>query len=216
MVSQFDREEIKNNVKIVFSNKVLYDLFNCEISGQLSDGHWENRKNMEYWWIPETEFHPTGESRIEVKKGHNFIASFYTTHHVNLNASTLIDAVGDRMMAYIAASTVDIEYDVITREGVEHMWESVLEGKTAEEAYGSLKKKAEDGNGWSKVVFDKVKQIAPDEETFKKEYTKLVKYFHVYLSGTDGHANKKGKARKIVSDTLKAMSNVLKVVKIVD
>lgn len=215
MLSSEDRDEIENNVKIVFTNKVLYDLFNCEISGQLSDGHWENRKNAEYWWLPEVEYSSTGNNRVEVKKGHNFIASFYTMHHINLNASSMIDVIGDRMLGYIAASTANIDYDIITRKAIEYLWECVLKGKSAEEAYEDLNKKAE-GSAWYENILSDLNQIAPDEEAFKKEYTKLVQYFHVYLSGTDGRTAKKGKARKIVSDTLKAMSNALKVVRIVD
>jgi hypothetical protein len=82
-------------------------LFDWEISGQLSDGYWENTRPMNHWRI---------WSRCEVvvaseptKIGRNFRPD---KSNYNLLAPMLLEAVGDRMITYAKiAKALGNEFD---------------------------------------------------------------------------------------------------------
>lgn len=69
------------------------NLFDCEISGQLSDGAWENTKPYDHW-------EPWGRS--EIKVGSN-VGRDFPVKKDSYGLGTLIQYVGERMLAYGAA-----------------------------------------------------------------------------------------------------------------
>jgi hypothetical protein len=72
------------------------NLFSCEISGQLSDGAWENTKPYDHW-------KPWASS--EIKVGSN-VGRDFPVKKDGYNLSTLLDYVGDRMLAFGAAGSI--------------------------------------------------------------------------------------------------------------
>jgi len=69
------------------------NLFSCEITGQLSDGAWENTKPYDHW-------EPWGNA--DVKVGSN-VGRTFPVKKDGYNLGSLLDYVGDRMLGLGAA-----------------------------------------------------------------------------------------------------------------
>jgi len=75
---------------LTFRNKIQEALFTCELSGQLSDGYWENTKPFDHWknWC-----------NCDIKVGENVGRNFYAIKdNYNFNNRGLLEVVGDRML----------------------------------------------------------------------------------------------------------------------
>ena len=96
--SSFLNEAEGYNGKGIFTVATLSqkNLFVCEISGQLSDGAWENTKPYDHWepW-----------SNSEVKVGSN-VGRDFPVKKDGYNLGSLVQYVGDRMLAYGAAGSI--------------------------------------------------------------------------------------------------------------
>ena len=73
-------------------------IFWCELSGQISDGHWENynRNNWETWCDADVTVdadRPTGRD-------------FWVSTNLNMKNKKLFDVVGPRMMFYVRAAQI--------------------------------------------------------------------------------------------------------------
>lgn len=78
-----------------FRNTIQVALWECEISGQISDGLWENARPMNHW-IPWCDADVTvAESDDSV--GRDFYAR---KDNYDFNSSKLVNVVGDRMILY--------------------------------------------------------------------------------------------------------------------
>jgi hypothetical protein len=78
--------------RLVFRTMTQKVLFEHEIKGQLSDGHWENSYPQDHW-------RPWCDAKVEV--GPNVGRDFHArrTSYV-LNSKSLLDVVAQRMIAY--------------------------------------------------------------------------------------------------------------------
>lgn len=77
-------------MKLVVRNDVQKNLFNIELSGQISDGMWENASPNGHWreWC-----------NCEVEVGNNVGIDFYPKKNNYLfNSKQLLECVGDRML----------------------------------------------------------------------------------------------------------------------
>lgn len=86
------------NEKIVFANATQVLLFNEELSGQISDGHWENATPYDHYERPcraEVTWHENPD-----RQGINFTRK----RKYNFASASLLDAVGERMLDIVKAS----------------------------------------------------------------------------------------------------------------
>lgn len=80
---------------ITFRNlnqKVLYE---CELKGQISDGHWENARPEDHWIV-------MTDAEVEVNP-EKVGCSFHPRRRYNFAAKDLLDVVEDRMLFYVRA-----------------------------------------------------------------------------------------------------------------
>ncbi|MHC4092968.1 MAG: hypothetical protein ACYSVY_22280 [Planctomycetota bacterium] len=92
---------------IRFENAVQVALYKCEISGQLSDGHWENASPHDHWeimhdaWIGvESEQFPAG-------------CNFRPRRRYNFASPELLDVIGQRMLHYARLANAGIGVELI-------------------------------------------------------------------------------------------------------
>lgn len=106
---------------ITFRNFTQKCLWDNEISGQLSDGKWENSGVDKIFWTAETKVGTPG-------------VSFKTWKRANFNfaSSELIDIVGDRMLMTAKASKVTTNEKIIGAA-------EYLEGITTEQGFNDIK-----------------------------------------------------------------------------
>jgi len=88
---------------LTLKNYVQKVLFDVEISGQLSDGQWENAYPYDHWkpWC-----------NAEIVVGENIGRNFYTPKdNYGLTSTQLLDVIGERMVAQanMAEKGIDIE-----------------------------------------------------------------------------------------------------------
>lgn len=126
--------------QIIFNDLVQYNLWEGELSGQLSDGKWENYRPAGAWWHLEAVYDPNAaESHLQLYH------SYYSYNRcVNVASRDLINVVGDRMRAYIAAGLVGIRVSYNNDSSVEKMYNYVEEGLDAETALARMKKEDSD------------------------------------------------------------------------
>lgn len=81
----------KHNCKtiITFTDPIEKALFDEEISGQLSDGYWENTRNTDWLWGAETKL---GD------KDSITVTPSYTVGKTSYGFSKVVEYVGDRMV----------------------------------------------------------------------------------------------------------------------
>lgn len=72
------------------------NLFDCEIAGQLSDGAWENAKPYDHW-------EPWGRSEVRVGTP---VGRDFPVKKDGYGLGTLLQYVGDRMLAFGAAGSI--------------------------------------------------------------------------------------------------------------
>lgn len=89
----------KNTGTITFRNDAQAVLWEHEITGQLSDGHWENSRPHDHWmcWC-DAEVKVSSES---TQLGRDFTAR---REKYNLASSELLEIVGKRMINYVRLS----------------------------------------------------------------------------------------------------------------
>jgi hypothetical protein len=76
--------------RINFRNAIQAALFSCELSGQISDGMWENSRPHNHWEI-------WSGASVNVNP-ENLGKDFYAQRHYNFNSKDLLDAIGNRML----------------------------------------------------------------------------------------------------------------------
>ncbi len=81
---------------IVFANNNQVILYECELSGQISDGHWENASPRDHW-KDMTGAHVTF-SPDPAKQG---VYGFYPRRKYGFASPQLLEVVGNRMLFYV-------------------------------------------------------------------------------------------------------------------
>lgn len=103
---------------IIFNNLSLYNLWDCEISGQLSDGAWENRPGAMKWSALIPKYDPSIKlSRIETD-----IPEKYKRPVAIHKNKSLYDSVGERMKCYIACGMLGMKINRAAESSLERMW----------------------------------------------------------------------------------------------
>lgn len=74
-------------------------LFECEIKGQLSDGHWENARPNGHWITP-----CSATARV-APSPETIGASFYAERKYNFAARELLEVVDERMIGFVKVYT---------------------------------------------------------------------------------------------------------------
>jgi hypothetical protein len=77
---------------INFENKNQVILYECELSGQISDGQWENSRPYDHWKVM---------SNAEARVGSPLGPSFRPRRPYNFAAGSLISVVGNRMIYFV-------------------------------------------------------------------------------------------------------------------
>ena len=89
-------EVYAGNFKLVFENEILKNLWEEELTGQISDGMWENTANSawQFWCSVETEV----GNKNEFITSQNYFSEFPYNIKTNFGFTRLIPYVGDRMV----------------------------------------------------------------------------------------------------------------------
>ncbi len=75
---------------ITVANQIQKVLFDCELSGQVSDGHWENSRPLDHWKVV---------CDAEVVVGTPNL-NFTPLRKYNFKSKSLLDVVSDRMIVF--------------------------------------------------------------------------------------------------------------------
>jgi hypothetical protein len=100
-IKLFENFEAINEGKIVFSSLSQKNLWDEEITGQLSDGYWENSRPSDHW-----EAWANATSSVGSKTGIDFVSR---RSNYNLTNRELLDIVGGRMLIYGAAGVAGFD-----------------------------------------------------------------------------------------------------------
>jgi hypothetical protein len=94
---------VPEDLKLDLRNRAQVVLFNEELSGQISDGVWENARPFNHWtWVPSAE-------NVGVSEAPGFYApsltyGFRPPRRYNFCNSLLIEVCGDRMIEAVEKS----------------------------------------------------------------------------------------------------------------
>jgi hypothetical protein len=115
-------------------------LFVYELTGQLSDGHWENARPSNHWrsWCD-----------AEVLVGENIGVNFWSSRVYDFASSDLLDVVGTRMRLYVMIWRAFQNNNVIKL--LEHLFTTIndLSEAVSEPVYSGLPQY--EGEYWDKV-----------------------------------------------------------------
>lgn len=100
-IKLFENFEAINEGKIVFSSLSQKNLWDEEITGQLSDGQWENSRPSDHW-----EAWANATSSVGSKTGIDFVPK---RSNYNLTNRELLDIIGGRMLIYGAAGVAGFD-----------------------------------------------------------------------------------------------------------
>jgi hypothetical protein len=96
---------VNENEKFVFRNQQMKDLWDEELTGQLSDGMWENSwkgdhfNDYHYWCSLKTEIGP--ETKVITDRPKRFRC------FISYNSTFLLDCIGDRMLKIVQKTEPD-------------------------------------------------------------------------------------------------------------
>ena len=95
---------------IYFANELQVALFKNELSGQISDGYWENSRPFDHWKrICNAEIAIDSQNpRVEISSCKYFIRKY------NFANSDLIDVVGDRMKNIVMLAKAGYDKKIIS------------------------------------------------------------------------------------------------------
>lgn len=117
----------QNNIR--FNKLSTLNLWICEISGQLSDGKWENYKPAEVWWPMKAEYDPElAENESHIRNGW-----FSYGRAVNVVSKELIDHLWFRMLGYIVFGMHGVRVDDRTDSIVDDIMIQARNGMPFEE-----------------------------------------------------------------------------------
>lgn len=110
----------KSSGTITFTSLTQFINWEFEISGQISDGNWENSRPFDHWkfWTSLTaRFDESLEEGICITNGYQYIAR----KNYNLSDKNLLDVVGSRMVAKcifaMVLDSLDFNWFAINSEG---------------------------------------------------------------------------------------------------
>lgn len=87
------------------ANEAQKVLFDSELSGQISDGHWENASPHDHW-------KPWADAEVVVAPDHQLGRTFYARKsNYNFLAADLLEVVADRMIEAVKEATGNRAYD---------------------------------------------------------------------------------------------------------
>lgn len=140
------------------------NLFDCEISGQISDGAWENAQPHDHWkpW--------TSEVKVGSRVGRDF-----PVKKDGYGLTSLIQYVGDRMLAFGAAGAAGWDLDTSDDEyTVEHFFsansiadlERMCITETFDQHFDKFVEKNQKDSYWKKYVDHAVKNRKKLEEVW--------------------------------------------------
>jgi len=99
---------------IYFENAVQVALYKCELSGQISDGHWENSRPLDHWkimcdaWVGVERISAT-DPKYDRPAGINF----QPKRRYNFAAPELLEVVGQRMLHYARLAKAGVSVELI-------------------------------------------------------------------------------------------------------
>lgn len=88
---------MQTNYKIGFKNRRQVILFERELKGQISDGHWENSTPRNHWVIP-------CQAQAFVAKDDTEIGRNFQSRKYNFTNKLLVEVVGSRMISLVKQS----------------------------------------------------------------------------------------------------------------
>jgi len=124
---------------INFRNERQVTLYECELKGQISDGHWENARPYGHWKIM-----CNAEARVGEPLGPNF----WPRRRYNFAAKDLIDVVGHRMLFQVK---LKILYPSLSYQAIEDL-DILVDCETGEPRVKLLIERAASDPYWRKRI----------------------------------------------------------------
>lgn len=159
-------------------------LFECEIKGQLSDGHWENARPHTHWIVP-----CAATARVATKP-ELIGASFYPTRKYNFAARELLEIVADRMIGFVKVYTAFPELPFS-----EH-WTVDFEGNTPADVVKRIRE-------WL---------TKPATEYYHKQAVKVLKLFNTDIDGLSSKLEQVFNVQYTMTDLRKDLKEMSKTV----
>lgn len=157
---------------IRFANAAQAILFECELKGQISDGHWENSRPYDHYKIMcdakiTHAFHGETDGAVIGK-------NFRPMRKYNFNDRFLIDCVGQRMIGYVKFFTAFPEISLGMHHDVDY------EGPSAQEITKTAMRGLNEVSGWchdrAKRIMDALHVKNVDELTEAMQKVDRVEY----------------------------------------
>ena len=149
---------LKSDVKIVFRNQQLLNLWENEMSGQISDGNWENSRNTSWIWNASTEL--GDETKV-------IVANEFVVGKKSFPMSKFLwEIIGDRILE---------ENGFDTEKSAKSAWKeinnAIKEYITDDSFYKELKVKRDKQQKLEEKKIEEFSKRLVDELNFDPEYT---------------------------------------------
>lgn len=152
---------------IRFANAAQAILFECELKGQISDGHWENSRPYDHYRIMcdakvTHAFHADSDGAVIGK-------NFTPKRKYNFNDKSLVDCVGQRMISYVKFYTAfpGISFD--------NHWDFDF-AETAQEITLSVSRGLNEASGYNRGIMKTLNVTTIDELTKAMQKVDAVEY----------------------------------------
>lgn len=217
MFSSYMLNEIRNNVKFIINDLVLYNIWMGEVVGQISDGKWENsRRPMEYFWMPDAVYDPNAKEIGWGVVPKSCMKWHYTDKGAMPNplANDLVSCEYNgeyfyvlRVCACIAAALGGVKLDSSNDSAIEYLWKRIIEGKNMDACLHEMKE-ADDNTSDKNGSYKGYKRLGMDSEEFEKLWNAMHNYWAVTL-GRDNYFGPRSKGRKSATVQLKRLKELM-------
>jgi len=138
---------------INFRNERQVTLYECELKGQISDGHWESARPYDHWKIM---------CRAEAKVGEPLGPNFWPRCRYNFAAKDLVDVVGQRMLFQVK---LKILYPSLSYQTVRDL-DILVDCETGESRVEWLMERAASDQYWKERITEAKQNlgVTTDEE----------------------------------------------------
>lgn len=213
MLSSYSMDNIRKNVKIIFNDLSLYNIWVGEVVGQISDGKWENsRRPMEYFWLPDAVYDAKAEQTGWCVDPKAYLKFHYTEKGAMPNplSNDLVgcEVHGDyfyvrRICACIAAANAGVKVTCDNSSPIEYLWNRVTCGKSFDKCMEEMREKDKEDKSVH-GAYNGLKRLELSDEQVSNLWSAM-HYFWVESLGGDNYYGPYSKARKVVVAELKRL-----------
>lgn len=212
---------IRENVSFIFNDLALYNIWAGELSGQISDGKWENSHHkFERFWLPDAVYNPEAEDTgWSIKPfitvwGGNMAPSlkheYESSVMPNPCAADLLSAEFNgeyffilRCNALIAAALANVKVEYSTDLNLEYMFKHVISGKGFDQTIKEMRE-ADEKNDSEYGAYNGLKRLHLSNEEIRNLWNTM-HYYWVESLAVEKSFGPRSKGRKIALAYLKRL-----------